>query len=69
MHTLIVVLVALAVLVIGFTVGLCITAKQADEAIYRALREQVEERTCTRPAPHICKINGPCNGYPKEKQR
>jgi len=22
--------------------------------------------TCTRPAPHICKINGPCNGWPKE---
>jgi hypothetical protein len=20
---------------------------------------------CTRPAPHVCKVNGPCNGYPK----
>lgn len=22
-------------------------------------------QTCTRLAPHICKINGPCNGWPK----
>lgn len=20
---------------------------------------------CTRPAPHICAVNGPCNGWPK----
>lgn len=20
---------------------------------------------CTRPVPHVCTINGPCNGYPK----
>jgi hypothetical protein len=22
-------------------------------------------QTCTRPAPHKCTINGPCNGFPK----
>jgi hypothetical protein len=22
-------------------------------------------RTCTRPEPHVCKVNGPCNGWPK----
>jgi hypothetical protein len=22
-------------------------------------------RVCTRPAPHICAKNGPCNGWPK----
>jgi len=21
---------------------------------------------CTRPAPHICTVNGPCNGWPKD---
>jgi hypothetical protein len=25
-----------------------------------------EVRTCTRPAPHICAVNGPCNGWPRE---
>jgi hypothetical protein len=19
---------------------------------------------CTRPAPHVCRVNGPCNGWP-----
>ena len=23
--------------------------------------------TCTRPAPHVCKVNGPCNGFPRER--
>lgn len=22
-------------------------------------------QTCTRPAPHVCQVNGPCNGWPK----
>jgi len=51
--------VALAVLLLGVVVGLCITAKKADEAI----------ETCIRPAPHICKVNGPCNGWPKETSK
>ena len=21
--------------------------------------------TCTRPLPHVCRLNGPCNGWPK----
>lgn len=36
--------------------------KSEDEAIHKAL----DEYTCTRPAPHICKLNGPCNGFPKD---
>jgi len=28
------------------------------------LRAQ-EVETCTRPAPHVCKVNGPCNGWPR----
>lgn len=36
MHLLIVGIVALAVLIIGFVVGMCITAKRADEAIVRS---------------------------------
>ena len=54
---------ALGALVCGLVFGLCVTAKRADEAMSEALKAQ----TCTRPAPHICTINGPCNGYPKEK--
>jgi hypothetical protein len=23
---------------------------------------------CTRPLPHICKVNGPCNGWPREEK-
>jgi hypothetical protein len=22
---------------------------------------------CTRPAPHICAVNGPCNGWPRSE--
>lgn len=22
-------------------------------------------QTCTRPAPHVCTVNGPCNGWPR----
>jgi hypothetical protein len=24
-------------------------------------------QVCTRRAPHVCGIKGPCNGWPKEK--
>jgi hypothetical protein len=61
MHLLILGIVALAMLIAGFVVGMCITAKRADEAMAEAIQD------CTRPAPHVCKLNGPCNGYPKEK--
>jgi hypothetical protein len=27
------------------------------------LRELIN--TCTRQSPHICRVNGPCNGWPK----
>ena len=27
--------------------------------------EQYVVRTCTRPLPHVCKNNGPCNGFPR----
>ena len=26
-------------------------------------------QTCTRPEPHICTVNGPCNGWPNIKER
>ena len=60
MHLLILGIVALAMLIAGFVVGMCITAKRADEAMAEAIQD------CTRPAPHVCKLNGPCNGYPRE---
>lgn len=62
MHIALLASIAVAVFATGIVLGLCITAKRADEAISEALKAQ----TCTRPAPHICTINGPCNGYPKE---
>ena len=60
-HYILLGIVALVVLAAGFVVGLCITAKRADEAIAEGLQD------CTRQAPHVCRVNGPCNGYPKEK--
>lgn len=24
-----------------------------------------EVHVCTRPEPHVCQVNGPCNGWPK----
>lgn len=30
-------------------------------------RDHPEVQTCTRPFPHICKVNGPCNGWPKDE--
>jgi hypothetical protein len=74
-------LIALAVLVAGFVLGLLILGKDADEAIGRALDEYVEHRkleersknnaiqTCTRSEPHVCQENGPCNGWPKSKEK
>jgi hypothetical protein len=64
-HLLLSIFIAFVPLVVGFVVGMCITAKRADEAQYKALRERDEVQTCTRPAPHICRVNGPCNGLPK----
>jgi hypothetical protein len=25
-----------------------------------------ESLYCTRPKPHVCKVDGPCNGWPRE---
>ena len=44
MHTLILIAVALFVLVLGFTVGLCITAKRTDEAIAQAIKDFSKEK-------------------------
>jgi hypothetical protein len=32
-----------------------------------AAPEEFEDHVsvCTRPEPHICRVNGPCNGWPK----
>ena len=40
MHVIVLVVVALGALVVGFVVGLCITAKRADEAITKAFEEE-----------------------------
>jgi len=29
--------------------------------------DQNEVKDCIRPEPHICSVNGPCNGWPKVK--
>ena len=43
------------------------TVTHAKRRAARLTREIKEGRyaTCTRPAPHVCTVNGPCNGYPK----
>ena len=28
--------------------------------------EEWETEMCIRPLPHVCKDNGPCNGWPKD---
>jgi hypothetical protein len=61
LHSLIIACIALAALFAGFIVGLCVIGKRADKAMAESIQD------CTRPAPHVCKVNGPCNGYPKEK--
>lgn len=43
MHTLIITIVALAVLVSGFVIGLCVTAKRADKAMAEALKPKLGE--------------------------
>jgi hypothetical protein len=55
MHLVILIAVALATLVAGFLWGMFISSKRRDEAFDQ----------CTRPAPHLCRENGPCNGLPK----
>ena len=60
LHTLILIIVAIAAMVGGFFLGLVVLGKRDDEAIANAIKD------CTRPEPHVCRVNGPCNGYPKE---
>jgi hypothetical protein len=34
---------------------------------YRLCRKNAQApkvQTCTRQAPHVCTVNGPCNGFP-----
>jgi hypothetical protein len=26
---------------------------------------RMDTEICTRSPPHVCRVNGPCNGYPK----
>jgi len=61
----------LVIAALGFIAGilfelwvnsLCTLGKRADEARSQALIEY-----CTRQAPHVCKENGPCNGWPKDR--
>jgi len=32
----------------------------------RQTPKEPEVQTCTRRAPHVCAVNGPCNGWPKD---
>ncbi len=54
-----------AYLAIFYIIGLAVVCKIMDRA-KRAPKP--EALICTRLAPHICKVNGPCNGYPKENK-
>lgn len=29
----------------------------------------MEAKTCTRQAPHVCTVNGPCNGFPRQETK
>ena len=67
LHIALLVSIAMGALAGGIVAGLCLIGRAADQAMQRALDEYVDEkiRTCTRLAPHVCRINGPCNGLPK----
>ena len=43
MHIGILILVAFAAIVLGFAVGLCITAKHADGAMTKAINERIQK--------------------------
>jgi len=43
MHIAILLVVAVGALVAGFAVGLCITAKHADEAMTKAINERIQK--------------------------
>lgn len=64
-HVIAVLLVALSVFVAGFLLGMHLTSSTVDEEIIRAF----EVQTCTRLAPHVCTVNGSCNGWPKPNQK
>jgi hypothetical protein len=61
-------LLTLVVFIGAFAWALVSGAKAEDEAMQKALDEYLETRECTRHAPHVCKVNGPCNGLPKSKE-
>jgi hypothetical protein len=72
------VLAMFAVIVILFwCLMLARISKTSDEAMHKAFKDYTDTQrdpyldnvvpTCTRLAPHVCKVNGPCNGFPKEK--
>ena len=44
MHTLILAAVAIATLIAGFALGLCVTAKRADQAIAQAIKDFSKEK-------------------------
>lgn len=46
--------------------ALCYTPQEVEEraARDRAVDEVLGATDCTRQAPHLCTVNGPCNGFP-----
>lgn len=39
----------------------------SEEELAEKRDHEDDVQMCTREAPHICRVNGPCNGWPKEK--
>ena len=42
----------------AFAFGLCRAAAKPTPQVPKP-------QTCTRRAPHVCTVNGPCNGFPR----
>jgi hypothetical protein len=41
---------------------ICEDAERISEHLWP---DMTQLQACTRPSPHICNVNGPCNGWPK----
>ena len=56
--------------IVGFAVIIAIAifvTKFVLEAMHLPIMsdQEWEIQQCTRPNPHVCTVNGPCNGWPK----
>jgi hypothetical protein len=46
-------------------IGIIFGAYFVIDAVISLWPKSVQIQTCTRKLPHVCKIDGPCNGWPK----